>query len=303
VRVLIKKVLAKLPKSISEYLLERGKQFQDRMYFKQGFTQIECGVFQLQAPKKHLLVGLYKTQPYRNLCIGIVSKFVSAKYPGGTIVDIGANIGDTAALIATYSKSKLILVEASDYFFEILTRNVKQLPNEVVLKKTMISNGRTVSGALHYRGGTAYFYESENGEAQIKTERLADVADGKVRFVKVDTDGFDVEILSGSLDYLAVEHPAIVFENEIRDEGALLAVNRLVEGLKEIGYEYFIVWDDPGLHIVSTSSVDILKDLNRYLFKLSEQTFRSAICNYNVLCMHRDDGDIYQSVRGWCESY
>ncbi len=302
-RRLIKRVLEKLPESISEYLLQRGKGVQDRLYLKQGFTQIKCGAFQLQSPKNHLLVGVHKAQPYRDLCVGIVSKFVSAKYPDGTIIDIGANIGDTAALIATYSKSKLILVEASDYFFEILARNVKQLPNEMVLKKTMISNGRAVSGSLHYRGGTAYFHESGETEVQIKTERLANVADGKTRFIKVDTDGFDVEILSGSLDWLAVEHPAILFEDEVRDDKALLAVNGLMDELNGIGYKYFIVWDDPGLHIVSTSSVDVLKDLNRYLYKLSQEKFRSTIFNYDVLCMHCSDEDIYQSVRGWYESY
>ncbi len=302
-RGLIKKVLAKLPEPVSEHLLERGKRLQDRKYLKQGFTQIKCGDFQLQAPRNHVLVGIHETQPYRDLCVGIVAKFISAKYPDGTIIDIGANIGDTAALIATNSKSKLILVEASDYFFEILARNVKQLPNEVVLKKTMISNGRAVSGSLHYRGGTAYFHESGDGEAEIKTERLADVADGKTHFVKVDTDGFDVEILSGSLDWLAVQHPAIVFESEIRDDKALLAVNALMDELNARGYEYFAVWDDPGLHIVSTSSVDVLKDLNRYLLKLSQDRFRSAICNYDVMCLHRDDADIYESVRSWYEKY
>ncbi len=302
-RQLIKKALANLPESISESLLERGKKFQDRMYLKQGFTQVRCGAFQLRSPKNHLLVGIHEVQPYRDLWVGIVSKFISAKYPDGTIIDIGANIGDTAALIATYSKSRLILVETSDYFFEILARNVKQFPNEVVLKKTMISNGRGVSGSLHYRSGTAYFHESGVGKVQIKTERLADVADGKTHFVKVDTDGFDAEILSGSLDWLAAEHPAIVFESEIRDDKALLAANGLVDDLRKIGYEYFTVWDDPGLHIVSTSSVDVLKDLNHYLFKLSQERFRNTICNYDILCMHRTDEDVYQSVRRWYESY
>lgn len=302
-RGLIKKVLAKLPEPVSDYLLERGKQVQDRRYLKQGLTQIKCGAFELQSPRNHMLVGIEKVQPYRDLCVGIVAKFVSEKYPDGTIIDIGANIGDTAALIATYSKSKLILVEASDYFFEILARNVKQFPNEVVLKKTLISSGEAVSGSLHYRGGTAYFHASENGEAKIKTERLADVADSNTHFVKVDTDGFDVGILSASLDWLAANHPAVVFENEIPDDKALLAVNGLIDALKERGYEYFVVWDDPGLHIVSTSSVDVLKDLNRYLLKLSQDKSRSDICNYDVLCLHRDDADIYQSVRGWYESY
>jgi len=273
------------------------------MYRKQRVTRIKCGAYEIQSPANHQLIALLKSQPYRHLCVGVVAKYVSEKYPGGSIVDIGANIGDTAAIIATHSRNKLILIEASDYYFDFLVRNVSQLSNEVVVKKSMISNGRNLVGFLSHQGGTAYFDEGARGKTQVKTERLSDVADENTCFVKTDTDGYDFEILIDSLEWLGKKHPAIILENQISNGKDLDTANELYARLRQIGYEYFIVWDDPGCHLVSTTSLDVLKDLNRYLLKVSQRDGRKSIYNYDVLCLHRNDEDIYNIVRGWCTSY
>ena len=73
--------------------------------------------------------------------------------------------------------------------------------------------------------------------------------------------------------------------------------------LMKAGYEYFIVWDDPGHHVVSTSSLDVLKDLNRYLFRISQSDGAKSICNYDVLCLHPRDSDVYRDVTEWYRSH
>jgi hypothetical protein len=60
-----------------------------------------------------------KLQPYRDLCIGISAKYISVKYPNKAIIDIGANIGDTAAIIATYAQNNVYLNIVSYVFAEI----------------------------------------------------------------------------------------------------------------------------------------------------------------------------------------
>ena len=292
-----------LPKPIYEFFRERRKQYVEQSYFTQGFTKIKCGAYEIEAPDSHLLINLLKSQPFRDLCVGVTAKYVSAKYPDGAIVDIGANIGDTAAIIATYSQNKLILIEASDYFFDILVRNTSQLPNEIVVKKVLISDGNKVAGSFHHWGGTASFVEEAEGKKQIKTERLSDIADEKVCLIKTDTDGYDFRILIDSLEYLASVHPAILFENQIRTNQDLNCADELYSRLMEIGYAYFIVWDDPGFHLVSTTSIDVLTDLNRYLFKVFQHDGQKSIYNYDVLCLHQNDEDVYKDIREWCRTY
>jgi len=298
-RRFVKGLLRRLPPSTADALLERARTYQDKRYFKQGFAQVKCGNYLLDCPKHHPLLMFQRSQPYRDRSVSIVAELAGKKYPDGTIIDIGANIGDTAALIATYARNKLILVEASDYFFEILTRNVASFPNDVELRKAMVSDGSYSSGSLHHRGGTAYFQEGPHGHGSVKTERLVDIADAKTCFIKIDTDGYDAQILADSLEWLAANRPLVLFENWIRNAKDLSIADSLYDDLIKIGYEYFIVWDDPGFHIVSTTSSDVLKDLNRYLYKLSQQGPPGSIGNFDVLCAQPIDQDIYIDVSKW----
>ena len=293
------RIASKLPRPVYEFLRGWRRRRRERHFFRQDLTSIRCGAYDLQIPNQHLLLKLQKEQPYRDLCIGITAKFIAAKRPGATIVDVGANIGDTAALIATYAPNKLILVEASDYYFEILAQNVTQLPNEVILKKAMVASGRSVQGVLHHWGGTARFREEAVETTPVETHRLGDIAGDDAGFVKVDTDGFDVEILRGSLDWLKARHPAILFENDIKDEKDEISSSALFDDLAAIGYTHFVVWDDPGFHLVSTTSLEVLKDLNLYLLRRSQKHFAGGISNLDVLCLHEDDADIYRQVSEW----
>lgn len=292
-----------LPASVYEFLREHRRQSSEERYFKQDFTRITCGAYEIQAPENHLLVKLLKSQPYRDLCVGIAAKYISAKYPNATMIDIGANIGDTAALIATYAQNKLILVEGSDYFFDILVRNASQLPNETVIKNVLISDGSEVSGSFHHWGGTASFNERTGGKVKIITERLSNIADKNTCFIKTDTDGYDFKILADSLEWLASVHPAILFENQIRNKQDCDNADELYVHLMQIGYAYFIVWDDPGFHLVSTTSLEVLKDLDRYLFKVFQNDGHKSIYNYDVLCLHESDKDVYQNICAWYKTY
>lgn len=271
-------------------------------FFKQSLVTIKIGHYELEVPESHILVKLGKIQPYRDICVGVAAKYIAEKYPDMLIIDIGANIGDTAAMIASYCNSKLLLVEASDYFFEILQKNVSQFPNQINLKKVLVSDGTEVSGALYHWGGTAYFKE-ENKNVRIKTERLCDLANENTCLVKLDTDGYDFKIILDGISWFSQTKSSILFENQIRSPQELEDANRVYQELTAIGYKYFIVWDDPGFHLLSTSSLDILFNLNRYLFKVWERKNYRTICNYDVLCLHENDKDLYESLNQWCNSY
>lgn len=271
----------------------------EKRYFKQGVTTLRVGRFDIVAPKNHALGPILATQPYRDLCVGVTAKHVSRKYPHGTMIDIGANIGDTAAIIATYAGNKLILVEASDYFFKFLVENAQRLPNHTELRKTLVADGTAIVGAFKHWGGTASFTEGDFA-AQVQSTRLCDLADAATCFVKLDTDGYDFRILEDSLTWLSNARPAVLFESQIRSREDLEGANKLFASMMNIGYSHFVVWDDPGFHLLSTSSLDILTDLNRYLFKVWERDVRRSICNYDVLCLHEDDKDLYAGIaRDW----
>ncbi|AIE76002.1 MULTISPECIES: FkbM family methyltransferase [unclassified Synechocystis] len=271
-------------------------------FFHQAFTKIKIGDYEIDAPEKHLLLNLLPVQPYRDQCVGVSAGFFSKKYPDSLIIDVGANIGDTAAIVSTYSNNELLLIESSDYYFDILEANSSKFKNNVTLKKIFIADGSQVSGYLYHWGGTAYFKAEENG-VNIKTERLCDLTKNKVCFVKLDTDGFDFDIILDSVKWFSQVKPGILFENQIRNAHDLAQADLVFDKLFEIGYTHFIVWDDPGFHLLSTSSIKDLKQLNRYLFKVWEREGYRTICNYDVLCIHENDHEIYDSLCKYYENY
>jgi len=272
---------------------------QQKQFFAQKTAILRCGNFDLLSPESHLLFELQKIGPYRDLCIGISAKIICDKYHDATIVDIGANIGDTAAIIASHVSNKLILVEGSDYYYKFLEKNLHLFPNAIVPIKAMVSDGKVIQGELRHWGGTAYFKGIEQEELTTPTLPLSEIADENTRFIKIDTDGFECSILNAALPWLEQQRPAILFENQLRNDIDLKRFSKLYDSLSNIGYRYFVAWDDPGFHILSTDSVDAVKDLNRYQYNIHKSNL-PRINNYDIICLHESDQDIYTKLtRFW----
>lgn len=292
-----------LPARAAGYSVDDRELETQERFFEQRLVPLKCGDYEISVPEGHMLRKILPLQPYRDLAIGLIARFVADKYPSASICDVGANVGDTAAIIATQTRNKLILIEASDYYFDLLTANVRQLPNEKILRKVMIADGAPVHGHLHHWGGTARF-EPDTQSSGTPSMTLAEAADKDTRFVKIDTDGFDFKILSSSLGWFQeVGHPALFWENQITTPEELASADRLFSELQGIGYKYFVVWDDAGFHLLSTDSLAVLQDLNRYVFKVWINKAHISVYNYDVLGLHERDLDIYVQVRDWYRAY
>ena len=292
---------------VGKSLYEKLKYYRYKLFLEPAvkykkLVDVKVSEILIKAPENHILVQLQKSQsqPYRDLAIGITAQFVSDKYPGATIIDIGANIGDTAAIIASFSNNPLILVEPSDYYHDILMKNIDSIPNVKRVEKVLISDQPVHKGIISHSSGTARFVNIEEQGDIFTCKKLEEIADNNTKLVKIDTDGFDFTIIKSGLEWLSIAKPLLFYENEIRNLETFEESNNVLRNLAEIGYKYFIVWDDPGFHIVSTSDLDILFSLNRYLFKLwSSGHYRKSICNYDILCVPFSDKDIFETVTNY----
>lgn len=295
-----------LPEGVKQRLRTVRTWWVSRTFAHQRLHPMRIGSFELAVPSRHILRQLTQVQPYRDQAIGIIAGQAGLKYPDLALVDVGANIGDTAARMASHASNSLILVEPSDYFFRILRRNAEEIPNETLLLQSLVGDGSTISGSLDHWGGTAEFMDSETGP-RVPTRRLSDIATAHqlgIALVKIDTDGFDFKIVLSSIDWLAETKPALFFEVHVRSEGALSDANMTFGALAQIGYRRFLVWDDAGLHMLTTDSVAAVADLNRYLFKNWESPdTRKSVFNYDVLCLSATDSDIAEALHAYYSTY
>jgi FkbM family methyltransferase len=289
-----------IPRRLLYAIRRRRERIRESEFVNQKLKSIRCGDFEIRIPESHILLSLQDKQPLRDICVGISAMCLGIKYPNSTMIDVGANIGDTAAIIASYASNKLILVEGSDYYHSLLEMNSRQFRNEISIKKMFLVDGKKIDGHLTHWGGTAFFDKNNcQSNSQYETERLCNLTDQEVSFVKLDTDGSDFSILLDSMDWLGLNTPAILFENQIPSQCELERSCEVLKQLVECGYNYFILWDDAGFHLLSTTCVLTVNDMSRYLFNVHKNAKYISIYNTDVLCLHVKDKDVYEHISAY----
>src|SRR5262249_30011952 len=190
-----------------------------------------------------------------------------------------------------------------EFFYSFLQENAQLIPNIVKIHRVLVSGRKREEGMLVHGGGTARFETIAGAGVWGECKRLEEIADEKTRLIKIDTDGFDLPILASSLEFLALRRPCLFFENCVKDAETITMADQLVEDLAAIGYQHFAVFDDPGLHLVSTTDLDVLHSLNRYLYKVITGKQERNLYNYDVLCLPVEDQDVFDAVMGYYREY
>jgi FkbM family methyltransferase len=194
------------------------------------------GAAELLLPLSHELPFYRHDHPLYDRAIGRV-----AAEAGGPIVDIGANVGDTAAEIRAHTDAPILCVEGDERFFTILSRNAPQL-QPVELEHAFVDAPR--SGRVERGRGTARLVAG--GDAVV-AKPLARILDEHPKFarpalVKIDTDGMDVPIVIANLELLERVKPVLFFEYDPH----LGATPDVFERLHEIGYRTMDVYENTG---------------------------------------------------------
>ena len=123
-----------------------------------------------------------------------------------TLIDIGANVGDSVAHFRRHSDADVICIEPSELFYSFLKENIKNnfinvkaiqalfSPDDLIGKIALLSGSQT---------GTTNLADTGNAwTGEYITFRDLIFDDQKNYIVKTDTDGFDKEILQSLLELI-----------------------------------------------------------------------------------------------------
>lgn len=236
----------------------------------------------------------------------IVATLVDAKYPHSVTLDIGANVGDSAAAIRTVVAGPILCVEGNAAFLPYLRANLLRLSgtNRVIPKFIRPSEKDADSFAVSTARGTAHLLHNSafvpnQGSPQTTTvsEVMGSNADvGEVKLIKIDTDGLDFAILLGALDILSRSLPVLYFEFDptIGSSSADAAIGA-VEGLIDIGYRKVVVYDNYGNYLIGTTlSAELAHDLVTSVTQCNEAGGGTKY--YDLCCFSASDNDIFQSL-------
>ncbi|MEH1867867.1 MAG: FkbM family methyltransferase [Nostoc sp.] len=198
--------------------------------------------------------------------IGVLAKYLPNNQD--FIVDIGANVGDTTALLLQYCLNPIICIEADEEFFGIMEHNLSEYNQRIVFVNSFVSGNNFQNVELVKNRGTARAVESQT--KVLKSDSLESIIKksnlGKCILIKTDTDGFDFEILLSSLSIIKEHSPILYWENEISSLKDIDLAKDLLKKLESINYTKYIVIDNFGNPLFYGCSSQCLEQINEYLF-------------------------------------
>jgi FkbM family methyltransferase len=200
---------------------------------------------ELILPPEHLLSIHHYVYPKYDK---FISSLVINLKENESVIDIGANIGDTLArLINSNSKLLYYSIEADEYFFKYLKKNKKKMQSNTENKITIIKElvGMDLIGNLeNTTPGTKSLTESNDG---LKTKKLDEIITEhnikNIALIKVDVDGYDYNVLLSGMNQIRKHKPILFFEYmSLNKFGHINLVNRL----NEVGYKNWTVLNNYG---------------------------------------------------------
>jgi len=134
------------------------------------------------------------------------------------LIDVGANIGDTALQISEkISGCSMLCIEGNEEVIPFLKRNTRKIKNNKIFYdfRFCVDDSQNNDFAVKMEHGTAHLVKNHTG--QVKVSTLDDmITDNpifkKVNLLKIDTDGFEITVLNGAKKTLENQRPILFFE-------------------------------------------------------------------------------------------
>lgn len=249
-----------------------------------GNISYTIGAFSIQLPAGHLLPFYQQKHPRYDRFLPHLAKSLA---PGATVVDVGANCGDSLAAMATTNPGlHYICIEADPSFFSLLQSNLLSIKErqpqlqadalcELIGKD---GNHATLTG----NGGTKHAVAASNGDGAIPCKSLDSALSSlpkkqTIALLKIDTDGWDHEVILSASQLIRKHSPLIFFECQQSNPQQLEGFSNAIDWLFKAGYSSWFIFDNYGDLLLQTDNPETVKFLmdyvNRQNLGVSTRTF------------------------------
>lgn len=249
---------------------------------------------QLKMNLSHQLPLYYRLFPTLDRALPRICSYIYEREGNLTFIDVGANIGDSVALITQRVRGHFLCIEGDSQYFKLLKKNTESYKDNIILENVFLGECDCKKTAKVERAnGSLRVIESKSKDKQFEIRSLDSVLINHpqfrhANFVKVDTDGYDLRILRGSLKLLKTVHPCLFVEfypellKSIGDDPS-----NFFQFLYSCGYEKCLVYDNYGRPVTMLTSSDTSK--TEQLIAAIDQN----IFYYDILCIHRMKTELF----------
>jgi FkbM family methyltransferase len=228
--------------------------------------------FELELPFSHMLPVYRRECPRYDTALARLARAAAASLPGGgAILDVGANVGDSAATLRSACDWPILCVEGEPKFSAYLRANAPRIGGALVLEQVYLGAEDAVLEARAVSDKGTSRLETSGGErievVSLKTLLARHPELPTLRLVKVDTDGFDWPILEAGLDTLVPLRPILFYECDAKFYPEGWDPRPLWRRLAAAGYQRLVAYENTGeLHSVADAADEVaLANLLAYL--------------------------------------
>jgi FkbM family methyltransferase len=254
--------------------------------------------FSITLPSNHLLPEYQNAHPKYDRFLPHLVKYISES---DTVIDVGANVGDTlAGMVEQNFAAKYICIEADEIFYSYLQENIKKMKNallglQVETVKALI--GKNISNVfLDGTGGTKHAVIGNEGS--IKSLPLNKVISEteNVRVLKSDVDGFDYDVLDSSMSVIQRHKPIIFFECQFDFWYQKNGYYKTLKTLESTGYCDWTLFDNFGEVVLRTTYLEVVFQLMEYVWQQNTGQTTRTIFYYDVLAVNGSDSKLFDKI-------
>jgi len=266
---------------------------------------LKIGKYEVMLPASNPLCFEHGKNPEYTAQLGRLAGCVFRAYPAGYAIDVGANIGDTAAIIKSQADVSLVCVEGDAALIPLLERNLAQMGEAKACQCFLGERTETLQVVTNKDGWDTTLIPIEPGASDsgksVSLVSLDDLVkrlafDRPCKLLKLDIEGFDLRVLRGAPKLLARDQPALHFEfnhenlTALREDGL-----EIFPYLASLGYDQMCIFDGQGRFILPcrTTEAALLADLDDYAKGLEWLFY------YDICAFHSSDSDL---ARGFLAS-
>jgi FkbM family methyltransferase len=213
---------------------------------------------ELYLPWSHVLPDYARARPTYGQNLVELAAALASRQPADSgplrLLDIGANIGDSALQILNRLDARVLCVEADPYWLKFLHLNADP-DDRIAIEEVLLVGDDDEGGSVKaVRGiGTTTFAPTADSDGTVGRlsvgalrERHRDFAE--LRLIKSDTDGFDPGLVPATARAWSSSGPVLFFEFDpalargVGNEDP----HRLWAELADLGYDRLAIWDNTG---------------------------------------------------------
>lgn len=199
----------------------------------------------LWIPAEHRILEIQKRYTKYDRFLPILAEYLPK---ASLVIDVGANIGDTAIPMATANNSlHFVCVEPNKSFLFYLELNTRKLKSRIQNIPALIGVSDELF-LLEGHGGTRHMKLDQSGQ---RCQSLDDVVT-KIRFpnpislIKIDTDGFDWSVILSAPYTIAGSKPLFFSEFQLVSHKSVNDYIKAVDLLISSGYSKSWIFDNYG---------------------------------------------------------